>query len=168
MKNLNLEKRLSRHPFLKGLSADHINLLAENAVPMVFQPGEFIMRQGKKAEYLFLVEKGTVSLGLLKAGQGGPITITTIGKGGNLGWSWAFEPYRWKFDARARTRVEILALEGRPTLMKMDRYPLLGYEMMKHLAFTLSQRLEATRHQLVKVYHAKAKTEYIYFPQPIL
>jgi CRP/FNR family transcriptional regulator, cyclic AMP receptor protein len=163
-----LEKRLSKHPFLRGIPTDDIRLLAEDATPMVFQPGEMLFRQGKKADYIFLIEKGTVILGLLKSGANGPVTITTIGKGGSLGWSWAFEPYRWKFDAKAKTRVEVLALEGKPVLAKMGQHPLLGYEMMSHLALSLSKGLEATRHQLIKVYHQKAnKTQFVYFPQPI-
>jgi CRP/FNR family transcriptional regulator, cyclic AMP receptor protein len=164
---INIEERLAKHPFLRGISGPNILLLAEDAVPMVFKPGEMLFRRGKKAQYLFLVEKGTVAVGLLRDKKG-PIAITRAGKGGSLGWSWAFAPYRWKFDARAKTRVEVLALEGRPTLDKMGRYPLLGYELMKHLAFSLSQGLEATRHQLVRIYHQKPEKEWVYFPQPIL
>jgi CRP-like cAMP-binding protein len=164
----NIETRLARHPFLKGISGPNILLLAEDTIPMVFQPGEMLFRQGKKAQYLFLVEKGTVEVGLLKKDKWGPMVITHVDKGGNLGWSWAFSPYRWKFDARAKTRVETLALEGKPVMAKLGRYPLLGYELMKHLAFSLSKGLEATRHQLVKVYHRGPKTEVLYFPQPIV
>ncbi len=163
----NLEQRLAKHPFLKGVPSDNIRLLAEDATPMVFKPGEMLFRRGKKANYLFLIEKGIVLVGLLKSQTGGPLTITKVGKGGSLGWSWAFPPFIWKFDAKAKTRVEVLALEGKPVLAKMGRYPLLGYELMSHLAFSLSQGLEATRHQLVKVYHQKTKTEFLYLPQPM-
>jgi CRP-like cAMP-binding protein len=167
---LDIEARLAQHPFLRGVSGPNILLLAEDAVPMVFQPGEMLFRRGGKAGYLFLVEKGVVDVGLFKKDKWGPITITHVGKGESLGWSWAFAPYRWKFDARAKTRVETLALEGKPVMAKLGRYPLLGYEFMKHLAFSLSKGLEATRHQLVKVYHRepKMKTELVYLSQPII
>lgn len=165
---LPLEQRLARHPFLRGVSGPNILMLAEDTVPMVFKPGEMLFRQGKKARYLFLVEKGIVEVGLLKKDKWGPVVITHVGKGGNLGWSWAFAPFKWKFDARAQTRVEVLALEGRPVMNKLGRYPLLGYEVMRQLAFSLSKTLEATRHQLVRVYHRKPKTEVLYFPSPIV
>ena len=166
----NIEQRLARHPFLRGIPGDNIKLIAEDAVLMVFKPGEMIMRQGRKANYLFLIEKGKVALGLLKSGEG-PLTIQNLGKGDSLGWSWMFPPYKWKFDARAKTRVEILAIEGRPLSAKMGRYPLLGYEVMKKMAGSLAQRLEATRHQLVRVYRQSLKAgqrEFVYFPQPML
>jgi len=162
----NIEKRLAQHPFLRGVSGPNIQLLAEDAVPMVFKPGEIIFRRGKKAEFLYLVEKGTVAVGLLKEKKG-PVTILHAGKGENLGWSWAFAPYQWKFDARAKTRVEVIALEGRPLLDKMGRYPLLGYEVMRHLASSLSKGLEATRHQMVRAYHRKPEKDWIYWPQPM-
>src|ERR1039458_1766696 len=149
----NLEQRLAQHPFLKDIPTDNIRLLAEDTTAMVFKPGEMLFRRGKKANYLFLVEKGVVSVGLLKSEAGGPLTITTVGKGGNLGWSWVFAPYRWKFDAKAKTRVEVLALEGKPVMAKMGRYPLLGYGLMGQLALSLSKGLESTRHQLVRLYH---------------
>ena len=122
----NIEERLAKHPFLSGISGSNVLLLAEDAIPMVFKPGEMLFRKGKKAQYLFLLENGKVSVGLLRDKKG-PITVTHVGKGGSLGWSWAFTPYRWKFDARAKTRVEVLALEGKPILAKMGRYPLMGY-----------------------------------------
>lgn len=167
---LPIEQRLARHPFLKGVSGACILVLAEDAVPMVFQPGEMIFRQGGPARHLFLVEKGLVEVGMLKKGRFSPIVVTHVGKGGSLGWSWAFQPYRWRFDARAKTRVETLALEGRPLMDKLGRYPVMGYEVMGHLARSLSKGLEATRHQLVKYHHRSPKKglEVLYFPTPIV
>lgn len=165
---LTLEQKLLKHPFLRGVSTENIKLLAEDAVPMVFQPGEKIFMQGRKADYLFLVESGIVEVGLLTARNGKETVITHVRKGGSLGWSWAFTPYRWKFDARAKTRVETLALEGKPVLAKMGRYPLLGYELMSHLAESLSKGLEGTRHALVRSIHSKERPEVLVFPQPIV
>ena len=165
-----IEERLAKHPFLKGISGPNILMLAEDAVPMVFQPGETLFHQGQKAHYLFLIEKGTVEVGLLRKDKNGPVVITHVGKGGSLGWSWAFAPFKWKFDARAQTRVETLALDGRPVMAKLGRYPLLGYEFMRQMAKSLSEGLEATRHQLVKIHHQvpEVEREILYFPSPIV
>lgn len=167
---MTIEKRLQRHPFLREVSADNILMLAEVTRPMVFQPGEWIVRQGHKAQYLFLVESGVVELGLLKKGKGTPLVISHIRKGGSVGWSWAFPPFIWKFDARAKTRVETLALEGRAIMDKCGLYPLLGYEMMKKLAYSLSRRLEGTRHQLVHLAHKNPEVAplVLYYPSPIV
>ena len=167
---LNIAKRLQRHPFLREVSADNILMLARDARPMVFQPGEWIVRQGRKAQCLYLIESGMVELGLLKKGKGMPVVIAHVRKGGSLGWSWAFPPFLWKFDAKAKTRVEALALEGRPLMDKCGLYPLLGYEIMKKLAFSLSERLEDTRHQLIHLAHRSPgdHMEILYYPSPIV
>jgi len=163
-----LEQRLLKHPFLRGISTDNIKLLAEDAVPMVFQPGEKVFLRGRSADYLFLVESGIVEVGLFGHRNGKEVVITRALKGGNLGWSWAFAPYRWKFDARAKTRVQVIALEGKPVLAKMGRYPLLGYELMGHLAGSLSKGLEATRHALIRSLNRAESPELLVFPQPIV
>lgn len=162
----NIKGRLARHPFLRGVPTANLELLADDTRIKVFQPGELLFRKGTKANYLFLIEKGVVEVGLLKGDKAGPVVITRVLKGGSLGWSWAFKPYRWKFDARAKSRVEALLLEGKPVIAKMGRYPLLGYEVMSHLARSLAGALEATRHQLVKVRQRRAETDFIFMTPP--
>ncbi|HVZ81543.1 MAG TPA: cyclic nucleotide-binding domain-containing protein [bacterium] len=167
---LTIVKRLQQHPFLRQVSAENILTLAEATHPVVFQPGEWIVRQGRKARSLYLIEKGVVELGLLTKGPGTPLVISHIHKGGSLGWSWAFPPFKWKFDARAKTRVEALALDGRPVMDKCGLYPLLGYEVMKKLAESLAKRLEGTRHQLVHMArkHPDLPPAILYYPSPIV
>ncbi len=167
---VSVEERLAKHPFLKGISGPNILMLAEDTVPMVFQPGEMLFHQGQKAHYLFLIEKGIVEVGILKGDKCGPVTITHVGKGGSLGWSWAFAPFTWKFDARAKERVETLALDGKPVMAKLGRYPMLGYEFMRQMSHSLSEALDATRHQLVKIHHhaPEIEREILYFPSPIV
>jgi CRP/FNR family cyclic AMP-dependent transcriptional regulator len=165
-----IAKRLQMHPFLREVSADNILMLAEDAKPMVFQPGEWILRQGRKAHHLYLIERGIVELGLLTRGKGTPLVLCNIHKGGSLGWSWAFPPYTLKFDAKAKTRVEALALDGRAVMGKCGLYPLLGYEIMKKLALSLSKRLESTRHQLIHVLRKNPDLgpSVLFFPPPIV
>jgi signal-transduction protein with cAMP-binding, CBS, and nucleotidyltransferase domain len=148
-----LEKKLAQHPFTKGLSAENIALLAEDAIHMKFKAGQLIFAQGKPAHYLFLVLKGRITVGIHHRGYHLPITVVT--KGGNLGWSWLFPPYQWQFEGRAATAVDAIALDGKPTVAKMDRYPLLGNELLKQLALSLSKGLNATRKELLRV-HLKA------------
>lgn len=163
-----LEERLEKHRFLKGLSADNIRLLAEDAIPMAFKPGDILFRQGKTARHLFLIENGIVAVGFLKKGKECPVTVANLGKGENLGWSWAFPPYEWNFDAQAKTQVETLALESKPVLAKMERYPLLGYELMKHLACSLAKSLEATGHQWIQIHHKLPEIDRLIFPEPMI
>jgi CRP-like cAMP-binding protein len=145
---MTLEKRLAQHPFLRSVSGDNVRLLAGDAVSLAFKPGERLFRRGQTAKYLFLIEKGRVQVGLRS--KKSFIPIASLGAGDNLGWSWVFAPFKWKFEAVAQTSVEALALEGKPVVAQMGHYPLLGYELMKQLALSLSRGLEATRRQLAR------------------
>ena len=95
-----IEKRLAAHPFLKGMTRHHIELLALCAVPTQFDPGQTIFLEGEPASGFYLVETGKVVLEG-KTSDGRQVVIDTVSAGEPLGWSWLFPPYLWHFTARA-------------------------------------------------------------------
>jgi CRP-like cAMP-binding protein len=87
-----------------------------------------------------------------------PITVETVGAGEVVGFSWLFEPYVWQFDARAVEPVTAIALDGVCLRGKCEEDPRLGYELMRRFAAVMTERLQATRLQLLDVYgHAGAR-----------
>jgi CRP-like cAMP-binding protein len=80
------------------------------------------------------------------------VTIQTVGPGELLGWSWLMPPYRWHFDARALEQTRALSFDGTCIRNKCETDHRLGYELMKRLAYVFTQRLEASRLQLLDVY----------------
>ena len=60
--NNDLQIRLSAHPFLKGMDANQIRLLADRALPTHFKAGEIIFRAGETANHFYLIESGTVAI----------------------------------------------------------------------------------------------------------
>jgi CRP/FNR family cyclic AMP-dependent transcriptional regulator len=57
-----LEAQIAAHPFLIGISAHHIRLLADCAMRSHFRAGEVIFREGESANRFYLVEHGKVAL----------------------------------------------------------------------------------------------------------
>jgi cAMP-binding proteins - catabolite gene activator and regulatory subunit of cAMP-dependent protein kinases len=57
-----IEKRLAAHPFLKGMTRHHIELLALCAAPTQFDPGTRSSLEGEPASGFYLVETGKVVL----------------------------------------------------------------------------------------------------------
>ncbi|MCC6792080.1 MAG: Crp/Fnr family transcriptional regulator, partial [Thermomicrobiales bacterium] len=76
-------------------------------------------------------------------------TIQTLGPGDILGWSWLFPPYRWHFDARVLTPTSTLEFNGACLRQQCDDDPALGYDIMKRVAQTMIERLQASRLQLM-------------------
>lgn len=140
---------LSEHPLAQGLSAKHLEVLAECASFAHFTGGKMIFREGESAEYLYLLLKGSVALEVFCL-QPGPITLQTIKAGDVLGWSWLVPPYRWRFDARAVENTVALALDAEKLRAKCDEDKELGYELLKRfVTLVMDIRLQATRQQLV-------------------
>lgn len=138
---------LRKHPFLAGLKARHLRILAANAMPVNYSAGEMIFRQGEPANRFYLLLTGQVSLES-RRDKRQPVTIQTIGPGDVLGWSWLFEPYYWQFDARAVAPTEAIFLYGSRLREQCEVDHDLGYELMKRMAAVIVNRLQATRKRL--------------------
>jgi len=143
------DQRLADHPFLKGLSEEHLKILEDCSMKRVFEKGEVIFCEGDLANRFYLILTGSVALESKREGEP-PVLIQTIGPGDVLGWSWLFPPYNWHFDARALERTEAIFLYGTRIRAKCEEQPALGFELLKRMAQVMVQRLQATRKQIIK------------------
>jgi CRP/FNR family cyclic AMP-dependent transcriptional regulator len=139
---------LSGHPFLHGMSRDHLAVLAGTARDVTFPARHRLFEDGDSATRLWLIQSGHVLLDLQVPGQGWT-KIETLGMGELLGWSWLFPPYRWAFGAVAAGRVEAFEFDARTVRACCQADPVLGYELTQRLARVLARRLQATRVRLI-------------------
>jgi CRP/FNR family cyclic AMP-dependent transcriptional regulator len=146
-----LESLLVQHPFFKGLAPQHLHLILGCGGNVRFKAGEFLFREGEEANRFYLIRHGKVALQVFSP-QRGPLTIETIEAGEVLGWSWLFPPYRWHFDAQALVLTRATAFDGQCLRSKCEQDHDLGYDLMQRFAQVMSQRLQATRLQLLDVY----------------
>lgn len=143
-------------PRVGDLSEPHLELIAQCGVNERLAAGEELFAEGEPAERFFLIRKGSVALELTAPGRG-TLVIETLHEGEVVGWSWLFAPYRWQFSARAREPTAVIAFDGACLRGKCEADHELGYELMRRFAALLSERLQATRLQLLDVYgHAGA------------
>jgi CRP-like cAMP-binding protein len=152
-----IEELLAEHRFFQGLQPAWLKIIAGCASNVHFDAGQTLLREGAPAERFFAIREGSVAVEL-HAPDRGPIVVQTLGPGEILGWSWIFPPHVWKFDARARDGVRATAFDGTCLRKKCDADPAMGYELMKRVAQLVSQRLEATRLQLLDLYAADRRT----------
>jgi CRP/FNR family transcriptional regulator, cyclic AMP receptor protein len=139
---------LAAHPFLHGLSRDHLAVLADTACDVSFPVRHRLFEDGGSATRFWLLQSGHVALDLHVPGQG-RMTIETIGMGELLGWSWLFPPYRWAFGAVAASPVEAFEFNAREVRARCESDPVLGYEITTRLARVLAKRLQSTRVRLI-------------------
>ena len=148
-----LEGQVAAHPFLIGMSAQHIRLLADCAMRSQFSAGQVIFQKGETAKRFYLIERGKVAL---ESSTGDKvIEIDQVGAGDLLGWSWIFPPYVWHFDARAIEPTTAIVLHGTILREYCDADPALGYVLFKRMSEVMMRRLQAAR---VKLSEAMKKT----------
>ena len=139
---------LAAHPFLRGMSADQLDVLAEVARDVKFPARHRLFEDGGSATRFWLIQSGHISLDLHIPGEG-PVVIETIGMGELLGWSWLFPPYRWAFGAVSATPVEAFEFDA-PAVREACAADLgLGYEFGQRISRVLAKRLQATRVRLI-------------------
>jgi CRP/FNR family cyclic AMP-dependent transcriptional regulator len=143
-----IEKRLAAHPFLKGMSPHHLELLALCAMPTEFDDGQMVLREGEPASGFYLIETGTVALEG-KTEDGKTAVIDTVSGGEPLGWSWLFPPYLWSFDARATQPCTAICLSGLLLRQHRDDDLTLSHELHKRASEVMVRRLQAARNKLV-------------------
>lgn len=143
---------LQKHPFFKGLTEAHLEVLANCAMRTTFKAGDTIFNEGDVANRFYLIEEGEV---LLEA-EVTPhehIGVQQLKSGDVLGWSWLFPPYYWHFSAYAQTPVTAIFFYGTRLRERCDQDPALGFELMKRVSEIVIRRLQVTRHELLNLKH---------------
>jgi CRP/FNR family transcriptional regulator, cyclic AMP receptor protein len=150
-----LEGIVSEHPFFKGLEERHIQLIVGCAKNVRFDEGEILFHEGDPADQFYFIREGLVAVELMIP-QRGFATLQTVSEGEVLGWSWLLAPYRWRFGARTLQPTRALAFDGKCLRGKCEEDHDLGYELLKRFTNVVTERLEATRLQLLDLYGASS------------
>jgi CRP/FNR family transcriptional regulator, cyclic AMP receptor protein len=148
-----LEAQVTAHPFLVGISAHQIRLLADFAMRSHFRAGEVIFRENEAANRFYLVEHGRVALESSTLDE--PVKIDEIGDGDLLGWSWLFPPYAWHFSARALESTTAIFFYGTVLREHCEKDHSLGFELFKRMSVVMLRRLQAARQKLLSVHQSR-------------
>ncbi len=140
-------------PFLKGISPKFRDLLFQKASVKEFSEGDFIFKDGEKADKFYLVLKGKVNILAEEQDvrfdtESTTGILQTLQKGDVVGWSWVIPPYRWRFDARAAADTQLLVFDGERVRKLMAKNNSFGCEIYRRLAPVMNQRLVASRLKL--------------------
>lgn len=147
-----IEELLAETRLFADLAPQHLQTIAGCASIAHFDQGEHIFREGGEADTFYVLRSGAVALETHVPGRGSAL-LMTLHDEDVLGWSWLFPPYRWHLDARALEPVRALAFDGRCLREKSGADHELGYELLRRFAEVIVSRLQATRMQLLDVYH---------------
>ncbi len=146
---------LKQHPFVAEFRAEHVDLLASLAKQVHFEGGQVIFHEGDDYSVFYLLVDGMVALELEAPDH--VLRVQTLYAGDELDWS-AVLPHAGKhFQARALLPVTALAFEGEQLLATFKHDTAFGLAFMLRLMGVVSERLRATRLQLLDMYSPVAK-----------
>ena len=150
MKSKSLFEGAREQPFLKGLSAEHIEKMIAMASEVQFNADDVIFREGQKSDFFYLILAGKVALEIRTSGH--ILRVQTLGVGDELGWSSYLEEETRRFQARALVQVQALRFEGARMRKACAEDRELGLALEHRLLQVVSTRLQATLLQLSDVY----------------
>ena len=144
-----LREAIAGQELLRGLDPEIVDVLAQYASEREFEVDGSVFRYGEPAETFYQVLDGEIAVEVA-AIEGPPLELQRLGPGALLGWSWLIPPYRWNFQARARTRARVIEFDGKAIRERCEQDPRLGYEILKRFTRLMSERLEEARARMME------------------
>lgn len=141
---------LAKHPFSKDFQPQQIERLAAQARAVTFSPEQVLFGPGDYNTDFYLIVSGRLALEMPVGRK--VLRIQTLSDGDELGFSSLITSRPTTFQARALQRVDALAFDSSRLLEACQADPELGFSLMRQLLLIVSERLDATRLQLMDTY----------------
>jgi len=146
---------LQKHPFVGEFQPQHIEKLSALAKEVQFDRDQVIFHEGDECHDFYLIVKGRVALEIEAPGH--TFRVQTLHEGDELGWSAILMGRGKHFQARALQPVNALAFDGVALLDACRADPAFGFALMYRMLGVVSERLQATRLQVLDMYSPVAK-----------
>jgi len=146
---------LEQQPFAKGLEPAQVDKLATLATRVRFEPDEVIFREGDERYEFYLIVSGLVALEIAPPDQ--TFRVDTLSSGDELGWSAVLLDKGKQFQARALQPTVALRFAGADLRAMCEEDTAFGYALMLRLLGVVSERLQATRLQVLDTFWPVAK-----------
>ena len=149
MPEVSIAQQLGESKLLSGLAPEFLGFLTEHARTLHVDQDRVVFHTGDRAHHFYLVASGHVSIEVA-AIEGPSLQLQDLGPGMVLGWSWLIPPNRWSFQARAKTPIDIIEINGDAVLAECERNPKFGYELLKRFSALMSERLQHARQRMIE------------------
>ena len=146
---------LQKHPFVGEFQPQHIEKLSALAKEVQFERDNVIFHEGDECHDFYLIVQGRVALEIEAPGH--TFRVQTLSDGDELGWSAILMGRGKHFQARALQPVNALAFDGVTLLDACRADPAFGFALMYRMLGVVSERLQATRLQVLDMYSPVAK-----------
>ena len=148
---LTLRELLGQSLFAEGFSDSQLDSLSQAATLCDVSKGHVLFTEGQLEDDVFVVVSGHVALEMQVPRQG-KVRLLTVGAGELVGWSGLIGDGRMTASAVVIEEGRLIGLSSRALLDLCQTDHQLGYLLMTRTAKAISQRLLATRLQLLDLF----------------
>jgi CRP-like cAMP-binding protein len=141
---------LSDFSIFQDLKADYINLVEPLFEPFSCAAGDVILQQGKSADYLYLIIRGSAEVSY-KPYDGDPITVAHVERGGLFGWSAVVGRENYTSSVIAVEPLEAMRVHGSALRKFCQEHPGVGKNLLDRLANSVSSRWEDAKEQVKSI-----------------
>ncbi len=131
-------ERLKKVEIFTGLTDEELALITKFCEEMEVPAGVTLCVEGKRADKLFILEGGSVSI---KFPKGVELEISTPGK--ILGWSFLVPPHRYTASAITNSPAKLLIIKSPDFFDLVHQNPQMGLKIMDNLAQVVAKRMKA-------------------------
>jgi len=146
-----LLKGMNLFEFLK---VEELKDIAPLAKIEEFESGDYVFKEGDKAEKIYLVLEGRVAVEI-EVGPGKRMVVYTETKGKMFGYPSLVKPHVFTTYARCLDKVKLITIKAEDLVEKIFKKDCRrGYLVMNKLAEIIAQKLKETRMQLISLAHS--------------
>ena len=116
-----------------------------------YKQGDFIFREGEKADKLHFLLNGSVALRVKLTSRPESITVSFVSSPyQSFGWSGIVAPNHYTSSAECDEDSKLLIIAAQPFLSLLEKYPEAGFKVMQRIAEIIADRLRNSRQALLK------------------
>ena len=143
---------LDRFALCEGISRDQVEILSPIMVSVEYHAGQTIFGQGDRADYLYFIIDGIVSI-QFKPEDGPVLKVANLEEGGVFGWSSALGSACYTSSAVCLDESLFVRIAGDALKNLCQEHPETGILILNRLAGVIAQRLRGTHEQVVALLH---------------
>jgi CRP-like cAMP-binding protein len=142
---------LSRFDLFNGLSESLLTEIAALSEEVSVKQGEFIFREGEKADKLHFLLNGSVALRVKLTSRPESVTVSFVSMPyQSFGWSGIVAPNHYTSSAECDEDSNLLIIPAVPFMKLLEANPESGFKVMQRIAETIADRLRNSRQALIK------------------
>jgi len=142
---------LSEFGLFKGLPDALLKDIASIAEEVSAKQGEFVFREGEKADKLHFLIKGSIALRVKLTSRPESVTVSFVSSPyQSFGWSGIVAPNHYTSSAECDEDSSLIIISAAPFLNLLEANPESGFKVMQRITEIIADRLRNSRQALLK------------------